>query len=405
MAVDVRYLPGQDPGEILAQVRAIPEIDVTRTFIHPPVTVSRATTPTCRRLREAVSRTTSGEVMSVGRDGASDAASFIEAGIPAVEFGPAGGGPPRPRGVGFGRLAGSAIGARSAISSARCRARLAQAAAGSARCGPSRGVGRDPAHRRGTLWRFLFAAVIVVGASAADDRGRRAAPVQAAGRRHLGPAAIQHARRSRCPLPASRRRSCIIGSDHRAGEPFSAANTDTMMLVRLNPQLLDDQRALDPARPAGADPRATASAKINAAYSLGGPDLLIKTIQPERLPGPEGQPHRRRQLRRLQRPGQRDRLRVRRRRPPLLQQHRLHRVLEHRHPARVSEAVRDRRAGLRPLPPHRLRHRPQRPPAGLHPLGQGPVQRGQAVRQPRPAAERSSASTPRPTRACTPPTG
>ena len=30
--------------------------------------------------------------MSVGRDGASDAASFIEAGIPAVEFGPEGGG-------------------------------------------------------------------------------------------------------------------------------------------------------------------------------------------------------------------------------------------------------------------------------------------------------------------------
>jgi succinyl-diaminopimelate desuccinylase len=29
MAVDVRYLPGQDPGEILAQVRAIPDIDVT----------------------------------------------------------------------------------------------------------------------------------------------------------------------------------------------------------------------------------------------------------------------------------------------------------------------------------------------------------------------------------------
>ena len=30
--------------------------------------------------------------MSVGRDGASDAAAFIEAGIPAVEFGPAGAG-------------------------------------------------------------------------------------------------------------------------------------------------------------------------------------------------------------------------------------------------------------------------------------------------------------------------
>jgi succinyl-diaminopimelate desuccinylase len=91
MAVDVRYLPGQDPGEILAQVRAIPGIDVTRTFIHPPVTVAR-TDPYVRALRDAVARSTSGEVMSVGRDGASDAASFIEVGIPAVEFGPAGAG-------------------------------------------------------------------------------------------------------------------------------------------------------------------------------------------------------------------------------------------------------------------------------------------------------------------------
>jgi succinyl-diaminopimelate desuccinylase len=91
MAVDVRYLPGQDPAEILAQVRDIPEIDVTRTFLHPPVSVSRHN-PYVQGLRDAVARTTRGEVMSVGRDGASDAASFIEAGIPAVEFGPAGGG-------------------------------------------------------------------------------------------------------------------------------------------------------------------------------------------------------------------------------------------------------------------------------------------------------------------------
>ncbi|MGB0098151.1 MAG: M20/M25/M40 family metallo-hydrolase [Solirubrobacteraceae bacterium] len=91
MAVDIRYLPGQDPGEILAQVRAIESIEVTRTFIHPPVTVSR-TDRYVRALREAVARSAYGEVMSVGRDGASDAASFIEAGIPAVEFGPAGAG-------------------------------------------------------------------------------------------------------------------------------------------------------------------------------------------------------------------------------------------------------------------------------------------------------------------------
>jgi succinyl-diaminopimelate desuccinylase len=92
MAVDVRYLPGQDPGDILAQVRAIAGIDVTRTFIHPPVTVSRSD-PFVRALREAVSRCTPDmETMSVGRDGASDAAAFIDAGIPAVEFGPAGAG-------------------------------------------------------------------------------------------------------------------------------------------------------------------------------------------------------------------------------------------------------------------------------------------------------------------------
>jgi succinyl-diaminopimelate desuccinylase len=92
MAVDVRYLPGQDPAEILSQVRAIADIDVTRTFIHPPVTVARSN-PYVRALCDAAARSLPDrEVMSVGRDGASDAASFIEAGIPAVEFGPVGGG-------------------------------------------------------------------------------------------------------------------------------------------------------------------------------------------------------------------------------------------------------------------------------------------------------------------------
>ncbi len=91
MAVDVRYLPGQDPAEILAQVSTIEGIDVTRTFIHPTVTVS-PTDPYVRALRDSVARSTRGEVMSVGRDGASDAAAFIQAGVPAVEFGPAGDG-------------------------------------------------------------------------------------------------------------------------------------------------------------------------------------------------------------------------------------------------------------------------------------------------------------------------
>jgi succinyl-diaminopimelate desuccinylase len=91
MAVDIRYLPGQDPTEILGQIESIPEIDVTRTFIWPPVSVARSD-PYVRALREAVARSIRGEAMSVGRDGASDAASFLGAGIPAVEFGPGGAG-------------------------------------------------------------------------------------------------------------------------------------------------------------------------------------------------------------------------------------------------------------------------------------------------------------------------
>ena len=92
MAVDVRYLPGQDPREILEQIRTLDAVDVSRTFIHPPVTVSRHNRYV-RALRDAVARSSpDAETMSVGRDGASDAASFIAAGIPAVEFGPVGAG-------------------------------------------------------------------------------------------------------------------------------------------------------------------------------------------------------------------------------------------------------------------------------------------------------------------------
>ena len=92
MAVDIRYLPGQDPGDILAQVRGIPGLTISRTFIHPTVSVSRAN-PHVRALCEAVARTNPDrEALSVGRDGASDAAAFIAAGIPAVEFGPGGAG-------------------------------------------------------------------------------------------------------------------------------------------------------------------------------------------------------------------------------------------------------------------------------------------------------------------------
>jgi succinyl-diaminopimelate desuccinylase len=91
MAVDIRYLPGQDPEQILAEIEAIEGIEVMRTFVHPPVRVSPSN-PFVRALRDAVAKAVQGERLSVGRDGASDAAAFLAAGIAAVEFGPVGAG-------------------------------------------------------------------------------------------------------------------------------------------------------------------------------------------------------------------------------------------------------------------------------------------------------------------------
>jgi succinyl-diaminopimelate desuccinylase len=91
MDVDIRYLPNQDPDAILAEIRAIGDVRILKTFHRVPAIVSRAN-PYVSALRDAVSRSLSGDVLSVGRDGASDVISFLEAGVPAVEFGPVGGG-------------------------------------------------------------------------------------------------------------------------------------------------------------------------------------------------------------------------------------------------------------------------------------------------------------------------
>jgi succinyl-diaminopimelate desuccinylase len=89
--VDVRHLPEQDPEEILDQVSRLDGARVVAHFARPPVSVDPAS-PFVRALCVAAAPHHDGEVASVGRDGASDAVSFLRAGIPAVEFGPLGGG-------------------------------------------------------------------------------------------------------------------------------------------------------------------------------------------------------------------------------------------------------------------------------------------------------------------------
>jgi succinyl-diaminopimelate desuccinylase len=90
--VDVRYLPEQDPGEILAQVRGLGGTRVISTFSRPPAEVDPES-PYVLALRSAAGSQGDGTARGiVGRDGASDAVSFLRAGVPAVEYGPIGGG-------------------------------------------------------------------------------------------------------------------------------------------------------------------------------------------------------------------------------------------------------------------------------------------------------------------------
>jgi succinyl-diaminopimelate desuccinylase len=90
--VDVRYLPEQDPDEILAEVGELTGARVISTFSRPPVLVD-PDSPYVKALRASATPYGDGQARGVvGRDGASDAVSFLRVGIPAVEFGPVGGG-------------------------------------------------------------------------------------------------------------------------------------------------------------------------------------------------------------------------------------------------------------------------------------------------------------------------
>jgi succinyl-diaminopimelate desuccinylase len=89
--VDIRYLPGQDPVAIQAEIAELPSAEILATFARPPAIVDR-NSPFVAALHEAATPHHVEAPMTVGRDGASDAVSFLRVGVPAVEFGPSGGG-------------------------------------------------------------------------------------------------------------------------------------------------------------------------------------------------------------------------------------------------------------------------------------------------------------------------
>jgi len=91
--VDIRYLPGQEAETILASINGIDGATATETFHRHPVMVDRNDV-FVRALGAGLAKIVGkdDEQISVGRHGASDATAFIDAGVPAVECGPAGGG-------------------------------------------------------------------------------------------------------------------------------------------------------------------------------------------------------------------------------------------------------------------------------------------------------------------------
>ena len=91
MHVDVRYLPTQSPDEVLRQVSSLdPRASVEVLLELRPADVP-PDHPFVRTLLRAAGRYEP-STASVGRDGASDAVAFLDAGVASVEFGPRGAG-------------------------------------------------------------------------------------------------------------------------------------------------------------------------------------------------------------------------------------------------------------------------------------------------------------------------
>src|SRR5947209_7721037 len=143
-----------------------------------------------------------------------------------------------------------------------------------------------PSSRRGTLWRALLGAVIVVSFTAATTAVAGLLEVNQFTKYFDVNPSIRNPG-TVAPNPGNPQTLLLIGSDHRAGTPFKSANTDTMMLVRIDPNsstinVLSVPRDLRVQIP---EAGGLVTSKINATYSVGGPNLLIKVLRQQVFPG------------------------------------------------------------------------------------------------------------------------
>ncbi len=139
-----------------------------------------------------------------------------------------------------------------------------------------------PRTRRRGAARFAIGAPIVIAFTAATTAVAGLLQIKQLVNDFTPGHVIPHARITIAD-PGNPQTILIIGSDHRAGQPFRAANTDTMMLVRLDPDsatinVLSVPRDLKVSIPGAG------TAKLNSAYSVGGPNLLIKVLQQQVFP-------------------------------------------------------------------------------------------------------------------------
>ena len=274
------------PVSILEQIRAIPDIDIPRTFIRKPAYVSRAN-PYVMALCDVAARLTSGESLSVGRDGASDAGSFLEAGRPGRRV------RPRRRAATTAPTSGSR-----SISLSRYRQALGdfirhlpegleRPAEPPASCAPSTGAWREPAGagperrpRPAQARRAVPALVIVLLA---------AGSVSAAGFLQADSIINTIEKEGRAPIniPEIDRAEAgeaqtlmILGSDQRFGDKKLGIKprSDTIILVRLDPDK-EATAVMSIPRDLKVEIPGHGTDKINAAYELGGPRLTVKTVK------------------------------------------------------------------------------------------------------------------------------
>ncbi len=136
------------------------------------------------------------------------------------------------------------------------------------------------------LWRFLLAGFIVIAFAAATTAVAGLLQINTFTQYFNVNPSIRNAEVTIAD-PGNPQTILVIGSDHRAGEPFKSANTDTMMLVRLDPKsstinVVSVPRDLKVTLPG---PGGGYTSKINAAYSVGGPALLLKVLRHQVFPG------------------------------------------------------------------------------------------------------------------------